>query len=286
MGRHGIQVKNLRIVIPAVLVAVIGLAAVPTSAMAIACMSGKITGPGPYGGEGVVPSIYNASREYDGTISGNNNGNWYACRPPGTYYVEFPSPGGPGDNYISQYWMNSSSLFGASPVVLVEGETTEHIDAAMVQGGFVKGTITEAGTGQPVHNMTVKVLEGASSLSTSMSLGDGSYVTGLLAPGTYTIEVSGNPIYATLDIPNVHVASGATTTSNAVLQLAGLGGGGGGGGGGGSPAQPVPVAQPLIEPPPSPAKPLKCHKGFKKEVKKGSTSCVRVKHKHHPPAHH
>jgi Carboxypeptidase regulatory-like domain len=261
------------------LIAVAGFATVPSSAMAIACMSGTITGPGPYGGAGVVPSIYDVNHAYDGTISGNNNGNWSACRPPGIYYVEFPGPGGPGDNYISQYWDDSPSLLGSTEVDLVEGMTTEHINATMVQGGWVKGTITASGSGQAVPNLDISVIEGSATIEQRMSLADGSYVTGLLTPGTYTLEFSGNPSYATLDIPNVHVASDATTTSNAVLQLAGSGGGSGGTEQGGGPAQPAPV-QPLPAPVPSEKKPLKCHKGFRKQVKKGKASCVRIGHPH------
>lgn len=68
------------------------------------------------------------------------------------------------------------------------------------------------------------------------------------------------------------------------------GGGGTGGGGGGNPSgggstptpgSSNPIPSPALSSPKPKVKPLRCHKGFKKQKKQGKTKCMKVKKKHH-----
>jgi hypothetical protein len=66
--------------------------------------------------------------------------------PVGNYYVYF-YPG--ALNYVAQFWQETNTFASASPVTVTEG-TKPGIDAELVKGTTLSGTVTAAATGRPV----------------------------------------------------------------------------------------------------------------------------------------
>src|SRR5664280_2678729 len=78
--------------------------------------------------------------------------------PTHTYDVSFyigGCPGGTPGNYIGQWWDNVSSQAAATPVSVTSGVITTGINAAMVAGGVISGTVTAASGGAPLANICV-----------------------------------------------------------------------------------------------------------------------------------
>lgn len=85
--------------------------------------------------------------------SGTNGAYVIDSLPSGIYTVEFRVFGSP--NYITQYYNGRDHSWEADPVTVTAGAPTSDIDAAMREGIQITGTITEAGTGNPVSGTTV-----------------------------------------------------------------------------------------------------------------------------------
>ena len=67
----------------------------------------------------------------------------------GSYKMKF-SPGGPGLNYLGQYYSGAATKQAATQVSVTAGATTGGIDAALRTAGRIAGTVTDAGSGEPV----------------------------------------------------------------------------------------------------------------------------------------
>ncbi len=73
----------------------------------------------------------------------------------GDYKVQF----GSGSVYVSEWW-NDKAAFGATnTVAVVQGVDTPGIDAALVLGGSISGTVTEEGTGTRLEDVQVDVCD-------------------------------------------------------------------------------------------------------------------------------
>jgi hypothetical protein len=119
--------------------------------------------------------------------------------PAGSYIVEFSDSAwcGNGGNYANQWWKNSPSESGATEVYLTAGWAQLGIDAAMVEGGSISGTVTDATTGDDLSGICVNaVAAGSGSLGWSSSTAaDGTYTISGLDPSlTYDIQFSVNAI--------------------------------------------------------------------------------------------
>ena len=148
----------------------------------------------------------------------------------GSYKVGF-SPGfESGLNYVTQYYEGVSSLAGAKPVSVVQGATTEGIDAKLQVGGKVTGSATDASTHAALSGIYVfavgagEALAGlartnASGRYTIVGLASGSYKIQFvdLGSGHYITEYYNNePSFASAD--SVTVVQGSTTAGiNAAL---------------------------------------------------------------------
>jgi hypothetical protein len=119
---------------------------------------------------------------------------------------------------------------------------TPNINATMAQGGNIKGTVTDATTGNPIPFAAATVVgappqicpKGGATTCTvnGESELEGVYRTGVVGPGTYMLEVSA-PGYAAKSVAATVTATHVTTL-NVALEPATVGGGGGGGTGGGT----------------------------------------------------
>ena len=148
--------------------------------------------------------------------------------PPGTYFVRTDNSLG----YVNELYDNlpclqCSDLVGATPVVLAAAGVRSGIDFDLDRGGRISGTVTEAGTGTPVADARVAVLDGrgrtvswgygdaAGHYETSEGLPAGSYYVRTYNSSGYVNEIHpGLPCVASCSITGatpVSVATGATT---------------------------------------------------------------------------
>jgi hypothetical protein len=202
----------------------------------------------------------------------------------GQYAVYFQSAVNP--DYVFQFYSQKLFFEEATPVATVGGATTPNIDAELVIGGRIAGTVTNAANGAPMAEIEVCARENAAPnryLSCAGTNGAGRYTIRGLPSGSYKVE------FIQWDAAFEHEV--ATQLYNGASTLAA--------------AQPVAVTAPNTTPgidgrfgtppvvPPSapptspvvhPAapKPLKCKKGFRKKRAKGKVRCVKkVVKKHH-----
>jgi hypothetical protein len=70
--------------------------------------------------------------------------------PAGTYYLKFEAT-----DFLSSYYNGRESLAEADGVSVTLGGTTGNIDAALVVGGRISGTVTAEGTGTPLEDVYV-----------------------------------------------------------------------------------------------------------------------------------
>lgn len=79
--------------------------------------------------------------------------------PPGGYDVEFYVSPESGLNYQTQFYKDRSRYAEADPVDPGIGLPATGIDAALLPGGEITGTVTSAATGAPVSNVLVCALD-------------------------------------------------------------------------------------------------------------------------------
>ncbi len=100
-------------------------------------------------------------------------------------------------------------------VVLTSGNTTE-VNVDLTIKGAIAGTISKAGSGTPIAGATVRLLQGATTVSSKVNNQNGSYDFTQLLPGTYSIEVQAAG-FNSLTQGNLNVAAGETINVNLSL---------------------------------------------------------------------
>ena len=175
-------------------------------------------------------SVINAQSSASLTTVGTNSYN-YAISPlaPGSYTVGFEQCASntltPG--YVLQYYNGTTEESLATPVSVTQDITTPNINAAMVQGGTISGTVTDTST--PANDLSGicvnaydTAVSGGGQATTNSS---GSYsITGLPAGTGYVLTFSncsnaGN--YAQDSVSGVSVVAGQVTTEDATLSPGG-----------------------------------------------------------------
>ena len=171
-------------------------------------------------------SWYSAGVGSDGTYV-------FSGLPAGTYYVQFQSN---GRNLLDQWYGGSGDFSAAVPVTVEAGQTTSGIDAALVKGGEISGTVTTtAGAAVASATVTVYRKSGGAWLAqySTGTDGNGAFSFSRLLPGEYTLRF-GSPDGANLigewwkdkstlaSASSIAVAKGQSVTSlNAQLATAG-----------------------------------------------------------------
>ncbi len=92
------------------------------------------------------------SQETFRCVESELDGEWTSPElPSGSYHVIF----WPGQmNYVAQYWEDTTSYASAKLVTVTTG-TVPGIDAELVEGATISGTVTAAATGRPVAEVEV-----------------------------------------------------------------------------------------------------------------------------------
>lgn len=101
----------------------------------------------------------------------------------GTYKVRF-GPGYQSLNYLRQWYSGKPTSREANPVTVLEGETSEDIDAELARGGKITGTVTDAVTHSPLAGIDVCAARFGHCDETG---DDGKYVVEGLATGSFKL---------------------------------------------------------------------------------------------------
>jgi hypothetical protein len=162
----------------------------PAAAHAAGSISGTVTDAGsaePI--EGLEVCAYPLSEEWEVWICEDTDAaGEYTIEglEPDEYAVEF---WGRPLNYVPQFFDGKEGWWEADPV-LVETEPVTGIDAEMVTGGSVEGTVSAAGSGVPLEEITVCAWTIAEEEFGGCARTDagGEYTLGGMAAGEYEIE--------------------------------------------------------------------------------------------------
>jgi RHS repeat-associated protein len=154
---------------------------------------------------------------------------------PGHYRVEFYDYGG---GYLTQYYNHETDFEKADLVAVEAGEAVTGIDADMVAGGHITGTVTAQAGGLPIKGIQVcaTAISPMQGGGCAQSAADGSYTIIGLATGSYRVDFAAlegaesanyltqyfNGKAAESEADAVSVAAGATTEHiNAVMAAGG-----------------------------------------------------------------
>jgi 5-hydroxyisourate hydrolase-like protein (transthyretin family) len=107
----------------------------------------------------------------------------------GNYVVRFANAFEPAASWVGQYYSGQPSAASADPVAVVEGATTAGVDARLVAGGTLSGTVRDSAS-DPVGGVRVEVLEsnGGAYVSGTDSEADGGWSVGNLPAGSYLVR--------------------------------------------------------------------------------------------------
>jgi hypothetical protein len=114
--------------------------------------------------------------------------------PPGFYKVGFWGSGSSAA-YEPSYFLGKPSLAQATPVEVTAGTKTSGIDASLVRGAQLAGTVTAQADGEALEGMSVCLFElsGLTAQRCTKSAGDGTYSFQGLTDGTYQVGFALQP---------------------------------------------------------------------------------------------
>jgi hypothetical protein len=123
---------------------------------------------------------------------------------PGTYRVQFLTTSededlgeGATPTLAFQFYNNSATFAGAQTLTLVAGATASGINAALVAGGAISGTVTDADGGAPLDTATVNLLDAKGNIvETTETNPDGTYTLYGVPAGTYYVEFDAATLYS------------------------------------------------------------------------------------------
>jgi hypothetical protein len=99
----------------------------------------------PLAGICVSAEDWNTGKVLSTDISGSDGTYSLPGLVGGTYAVQFSGCGATSD-YVGQFWDDEASFYYSDPVTVSDGTDTDAIDASMVQGGSISGTVTDYST--------------------------------------------------------------------------------------------------------------------------------------------
>jgi hypothetical protein len=107
----------------------------------------------------------------------------------GQYDVSFSVPGESPLNYLPQFYKGAATKAEAEPVTLVEGVVSTGIDAALLPGGAIAGTVSSAATKATVSQVRVCARDVVAEVERcAMNAADGTYAVSSLPTGSYRVH--------------------------------------------------------------------------------------------------
>ncbi|WP_230118948.1 carboxypeptidase regulatory-like domain-containing protein [Arthrobacter sp. Bi83] len=157
-----------------------------------ASISGKVTVPAGAEAGSLQADVTSASGGYAGSSQINDDGTYKVNGlPAGSYKVRFS---GYNSGTLQQWYAGASSEAAATPVTLVAGQDRTGIDAALVMGASVSGTVTApAGVNLGSIQATVYQAGGTNPnyVASSSVNDDGTYKVAGLPSGSYKVQFAG-----------------------------------------------------------------------------------------------
>ena len=95
----------------------------------------------------------------------------------GSYEVSFAHP-----DYVGEYYDNKSDAADASPVTVVVGQTSDHVDASLALAGHLSGRVTND-AGEGIDWVTVRLYDSQGGILTSVTENSGYYTIDSVPPG-------------------------------------------------------------------------------------------------------
>ena len=136
--------------------------------------------------------IRNAAGTFVGSATTNAAGTYLTSGlPAGTYYVRTSSSLGFLDELYNNLpcTLSNCTVTTGTPVVVTVGATTAGINFALVAGGQIGGTVTNAAGGAPIQNVQAQIYNAAGTLVGSVTTNAaGTYLTSGLPAGTYYVR--------------------------------------------------------------------------------------------------
>ena len=153
-------------------------------------ISGLVTDESSNGIEGISIYIYDLNNSYITNACTDSQGNYLLGGIFGGEYKIFFRDN--EQNYVTEWYNDKTSFEAADPITITVGQTTSNIDAQLIKGGIICGTVTDT-VGTPLENINVIAINSAkatSKIAHTDSLGQ--YVIQELPTGTYNICFSNN----------------------------------------------------------------------------------------------
>jgi hypothetical protein len=107
----------------------------------------------------------------------------------GQYDVGFSIPGESALNYLPQFYKGAATKAEAEPVPVVEGAVSTGIDAALLPGGTISGTVSSSATKATLSQVRVCARDAAAKAERcAIDAADGTYAVTALASGSYVVH--------------------------------------------------------------------------------------------------
>jgi hypothetical protein len=180
---------------------------------AFGALSGTVTNASSHAAiEHVEVKVYDSGDSYvASTETGEGGAYTVSGVPPGEYEVEFvPSSG----NYLKQYSQDKSTLAEATKVAVTAGATKTGVNAALVVGGGISGTVTGASNHAPLANVLATVYNASDApVAKAETAANGQYTVAGLAPGHYEVGFAGGGSYVPQFYKEGNLLVGATAVT-------------------------------------------------------------------------
>ncbi|KTR94792.1 hypothetical protein NS220_07745 [Microbacterium testaceum] len=154
-----------------------------------AVISGKVTFPQGVnlaGGQ-TSASIRSSNSWYSATVASDGTYS-FSGLPAGTYYIQFQSY---GRNVLDQWYGGNGDFSSATPVTVDAGQTRTGVNATLVKGGEISGTVTTTAGAAVASARVVVYRKSDGSWMGQYSTGtdsDGAFSFSRLLPGEYTLS--------------------------------------------------------------------------------------------------
>ena len=137
---------------------------------------------------GICVQAYNGSGGVLASAQTNSSGAYtLSSVPAGSAQVGFSS-GCSASNYQTQYYKGKPSLASADPVGVTAGATTPGVNAAMVPGGQISGTVTDSATKAALAGICVQAFDSSGGeVASTQTNSSGVYTLSALPTGSYHV---------------------------------------------------------------------------------------------------
>jgi len=129
--------------------------------------------------------IYDMNNQYIAGAGANSSGYYLSTTlPAGNYKIRFTPPY--GSVYLSEWYNDKGTFADADAIPVTAGQTTPGVDAQLLTGGSVTGTVTDI-SDNPIQNVNVCVYITSGSYKSALTNPEGKYEVVGMATGNYKV---------------------------------------------------------------------------------------------------